>query len=455
MQKALILALLFGAFLLTPFASGQEAGLQCPDGGTLSEYGGQQICSVPAPSGSPYKVTSGGYSATANSIPEAANAVAAQRSAEPGFPPCPAENQYSYQSHTSNGSVVFQVIQKRYSEKPGGGCEMDPTYPRTLTSSGSWSQLPPQHFCPPDNSPKLTNLGGDAPDFFCWVLAVDGVEEPPECNIGDCDPPDEPQCFRGGAGQLVCFEDPNDKCTKNDNATVNDPPEQVFQNCASGCGFVNGNFLCSELPDIPSLDNCLVTTNGYACPPDVPEPDDEIQNSETPLQDMLKGDFKDVLKGVETRTDATNKLLADQIARDAENTQKINEGQGQSNAYLKEIDKNTKKIADAMEEMGGDGDSLDMGNSSTWKSEIQSALGLTGDESIEDLTVDEVSLDEFKDDFSWSIGSSQCPQPRAINMLGKTFYMDWEPFCKAFTVMGYLILAAAYFLAAMIAFKGK
>ncbi|MEO3879833.1 virulence factor TspB C-terminal domain-related protein [Rheinheimera fenheensis] len=458
MQKALILALLIGAFLLPCYVTAQSSqDLACaPTGGAYSEHSQLgPICAAAAQPGYLYTVTSSGYSATATSIEQAANDVAAQRSITDSVETCPAVNDYSYVSHSPDGSVAFTVTQKRY-DYYGGTCNMRSSYPRTVTSSGSWSQGAPTHTCPPDGAPQLTGSFGEGETAICYTSVPIDQEPPPECDIGDCNPPEEPKCFRGGNGQLVCFEDPNEKCDVT-SAEIGEPgnSEPVYSNCETGCGFVQDNFLCSEEPDIPSLDNCLVTTNGYACPADIPEPDDSIDNPEKPIDNMVKGDFKDVLLGVETRTDATNKLISDQIARDAENTEKLAVGLGKANQYLAAIDKNTKEIADGMDDLKGDGSSADLGTGAQFKAEIQNALGITGDETIEDLTVAEVSLDDFTDDFQWSLGPDQCPQPRAINMLGKTFYMDWGPFCEAFTVLGYLILAAAYFFATLIAFRGK
>lgn len=288
--------------------------------------------------------------------------------------------------------------------------------------------------------------------YFCYRIPVD--EPPPECDdiIGNCGVPDT--CFRGGNNQLVCFEDPSEKC---DVEFVNDSP--VYLNCETGCGFVNDNFICSEEPDIPNLDDCLVTTNGYACIPEIPTPDDNIDDPNKPIDDMVKGDFKNVLIGVETRTDATNKLLANKTAIDSENAQNQLAATARGNRFLERIDTNTKEAAESLgqigEELAGDGEAAGFGNGAQWRSEITNALGITGDETYEDLVVEEISLEQFKAEFSWSIGTDQCPPDRVISILGANFYMDWGPFCQAFTILGYFIMAAAYILSTMLAFKGR
>lgn len=286
-------------------------------------------------------------------------------------------------------------------------------------------------------------------NLYCYRIPEqlpDEEEEPPCDDItGNCDPlPPEPDCFLTGAGSEVCFADPNDKCDKE---IVNEEP--VFSNCAAGCGFVNDNFLCADKPDLPSLDDCLVTTNGYACPTDIPEPNDDIDNPEKPLPDMAKVDFKDVLKGVETRQDGTNKLLADQIARDKDNTNKLAGLLATGNKSLKSIEDNTGSTAKSLKDALF-GDALEIPDDDA--SSILSRLGITGDESMDDLELGVVNLGDYRDQFNWSAGSSSCPSPRAMNILSKSFEIDWQPYCDAFTVLGYFVKAAALLISSFIAF---
>lgn len=453
MQKALILALLIGAFLLPRYVTAQDVELpeyHCPSGGTL--YPEITACGVPYDDTEIpfFRFSDSGISTSWHSSVHAAGGEYASLKTTENSPPCNNRTVWTYNGQVSDTHASFTFVRYRQYQRADGSCANSAGFPNSYTGDTPFQT---QLQTPQCEHPFFMGPSEINGQLICYRDAEplpDDEDPPPKCDIGDCNPPEEPKCFRGGNGQLVCFEDPNDKC---DVQTVNQEP--VYSNCQSGCGFVQDNFLCSEEPDIPSLDNCLVTTNGYACPADIPEPDDTIDNPEKPIDNMVKGDFKDVLLGVETRTDATNKLISDQIARDAENTEKLAVGLGKANQYLAAIDKNTKEIADGMEDLKGDGSSADLGTGAQFKAEIQNALGITGDETIEDLTVAEVSLDDFTDDFQWSLGPDQCPQPRAINMLGKTFYMDWGPFCEAFTVLGYLILAAAYFFATLIAFRGK
>ncbi|WNO61090.1 virulence factor TspB C-terminal domain-related protein [Rheinheimera sp. MMS21-TC3] len=270
-------------------------------------------------------------------------------------------------------------------------------------------------------------------------------EECEKDDFGNCIVPPE-DCFLTGSGSEVCYADPNEKC---DVESVNGEP--VYSNCESGCGFVGenlDNFICADKPDLPSLDDCIITTNGYACPSDIPEPNDDITDPDKPNSDMKKRDFKDVLIGVETRQDATNKLLSEQIKRDQDNTNKLAGKLDIGNKALKGIEDNTGSAAKSLREgLYGDALEIDDGTGS-----LLSDLGLTGDESITDLEKGTVSLSDYRDQFTWSAGSSTCPAPRSMNILYKNFTIDWQPYCDAFTVIGYLIKAGALFLSGFIAF---
>ncbi|MBV2129872.1 virulence factor TspB C-terminal domain-related protein [Arsukibacterium indicum] len=467
MQKALILALLTGAFLFPRYVTSQEnpedfLDYSCPDGGSYQDHPELgHICSAPAPSGNTWTATTGAKSFTETTHDAAYYALANSYLGAGGGCYGVGTIQTYLRNEDINlplnpsGTYTTGIPLRRTCVIHSTGTE-DPMGDLNINGV-SVIKNPPAPYCAPDNTPTLINFGGTDPNFFCWAAAVlqnDCPEEngdcEPEPNPDDCPPdtiggcvPPEPDCFIAGNGMEVCFEDPNDKC---DLETVNDEP--VYSNCQAGCGFVNDNFLCGTEPDLPSLDDCLVTTNGYACAPDVPEPDDDITDPNKPMPDMVKGDFKDTMRGVESRIDANNELLADQIKRDANNTSEITKRLDKSNQLLTGIDANTKDISESLKGDGVEFDDNDRAN-------ITSMLGITGDESIVDLTVSEISLDTFKDDFQWSGGSTACPAPRAINMLGRTWYMEWEPYCEAFSVLSYFIMAAATLFSAFIAFGVK
>ena len=98
----------------------------------------------------------------------------------------------------------------------------------------------------------------------------------------DEQPPNQEKCWVSRNGLKMCQQDPAEKCV-----TING-----VQQCESGCGYVNGDFFCKEGQE---------PTN----PPDdddpLPEVDDTIENPDKPLADMVKRDFKDVQRGVESR----------------------------------------------------------------------------------------------------------------------------------------------------------
>lgn len=446
MQKALILALLIGAFLLPRYVTAQEnPGLLCPDGGTLQDHPQLgAICSAPAPSG--YKGVIGSFEAYASSQNEAYIRVCDVYISDLNVNTETVRRWREHQQPDFPWQCKFITYTSNFNSATGNWSQPSPNLSTVNISGGQTAS-----YCPSDENPNLRNTFGDEPNVFCWAPALD--EPPEECEdiVGNCEP--DPECFPGGNGMEVCPKDPDETCDSyNHNGNI-------YYDCPAGCGFIEGSLYCTTEPDsdgeIPDLSNCFKVATGWACPSDSPTPDDNIDNPEKPLPDMNKGDFKQVNIGIETRLDGTNDLLSDLAAigkANAEGLADLNSKSLAGNKKLDDIIKNTGATVDALT---GDGESADFGDGATFRAEIANALGITGEETIEDLTVAEIDLDDFKGEFSWSIGSSQCPQPRAINMLGRTFYMDWDPFCQAFTIMGYLILAAAYFFSTLIAFKGK
>lgn len=121
-------------------------------------------------------------------------------------------------------------------------------------------------------------------------------------------PPEPPKCWQTKNNLNMCQQDPNEKCV-----TING-----VQQCQAGCGYINGDFFCADKPS---------TEPPKTPDPDKPLPDvnDDITNPEKPIDQMVKGDFKDVQKGVETRlavvsagignlensVDTSNQLLAE------------------------------------------------------------------------------------------------------------------------------------------------
>lgn len=98
------------------------------------------------------------------------------------------------------------------------------------------------------------------------------------------EPPKEPpKCWKTNNGLNMCQADVDEKCV-----TVNG-----VQQCESGCGFINNDFFCADTKAPPPKrkddDKAL------------PEPDDNITDPQKSINDMIKSDFKDVNRGVESR----------------------------------------------------------------------------------------------------------------------------------------------------------
>ncbi|EHR42670.1 hypothetical protein AJE_00735 [Alishewanella jeotgali KCTC 22429] len=106
--------------------------------------------------------------------------------------------------------------------------------------------------------------------------ATDGGPLEPENNA----PKD---CFTLKNGVKWCWADKAEKCQ-----VVNG-----VEQCASGCGTVNGDFVCyDDTPVIPPKDRDQLTP-----------PDDTLTDPNKSINDMVKGDFKEINKGVESRLD--------------------------------------------------------------------------------------------------------------------------------------------------------
>ena len=87
------------------------------------------------------------------------------------------------------------------------------------------------------------------------------------------------------------------------------------------------------------------------------------------------------------------------------------------------------------------------------RQQLLDGLGITGDEKkFEDLEKSEISLDSYRNQFSWSVGSAACPAPTPITMLNRSFLIEWQPYCDAFGVIGYFVKAAALLISGFIAF---
>ncbi|WP_348731920.1 hypothetical protein [Rheinheimera texasensis] len=127
-----------------------------------------------------------------------------------------------------------------------------------------------------------TPLGGDMKKWYPQVGTFTGAA----CadNEQDVPPPEPPKCWVTKNNLKMCQQDPAEKCV-----TING-----VQQCESGCGYINGDFFCQDKND-------TVPPKRTDDDKPLPQVDDSIDNPEKPMADMVKGDFKDVQKGVESR----------------------------------------------------------------------------------------------------------------------------------------------------------
>lgn len=466
MLKALLMAsVIIGAFLFQPAAYSQESSSNpCPFGGDLLDG----MCTMAAPLKETKTIrcnsTTYGVPGVTLTIPTSSSA--GQACVDASLPLL----QERYTSNTSICNVNLQPhydnprVEITYNTYSYSSCNETTNkvtstwfpYPNLLSNQNGYQ-------CPPDGSvgkaftqgPFVTESGQN----LCFYPAAipDNDNECPPGTVGDCDqPPEEPECSIAGNGMKVCPADPNEKCSSYQHEG------KTFYDCPSNCGFIQDQFFCTTESDsdgeIPDMSKCFKVATGWACPPDSPTPDDNIDNPDKPLPDMNKGDFKEVNRGIETRLDATNQLLGELTGIGAANNQALADLNAKllaANGFLRNIEKNTadtaKNTGDIKDALTGDGLELDDNHQGL----IGGALGITGDESIDDLTKEEITLDSFRSEFQWSVGGGSCPAPRQINILGASFHMDWQPYCEAFAVVSHFILAAAYLFAGFIAFGGR
>lgn len=256
--------------------------------------------------------------------------------------------------------------------------------------------------------------------------------DPTSCQDTPPEPPnDNKDCSPNGAGQMVCNADPDEKCQ----------PKNGLLVCDAGCGFMNGVFKCFKEPTKPDEPE-------EPEQPEVPDPpiDDNITDPNKPLSDMTKADLKSTYKGIETRLESTKKELEDVQKKNDQNTKGIVSA---INNVGRKVDKTNENLESAFK-----GEKFDEKGLAD-EADIKAGLGITGSEKITDLKNGEVSIDSFKSSFAPFLSSSQCPPPRSISVYGKSYQLDWDPFCQFFTALGYLVMATAYILVPFIVFGGK
>ncbi|CAM5223297.1 hypothetical protein [Alishewanella longhuensis] len=181
-----------------------------------------------------------------------------------------------------------------------------------------------------------------------------------ETDAGPLEPEDNApkECFTLSNGVKWCWANEDEKCARIDG----------IMTCESGCGRINGDFVCIDNPDNPTL-------------PDPPEVDDTITDPTKNITDMTKGDFKDVNRGIEARLD----VLA-QLMQQANNRPGIS--MADTNRALGDIGNKIDALTDAVKDgfAGQDGEDDEDGG---------------GDEDGGSVTYDRDRLSEFANPNDW------------------------------------------------------
>lgn len=246
---------------------------------------------------------------------------------KPSSPPCDCsdlngESSYTYQSLITEKGTYTQSNQPQCLDVGDGS---DPDSPACLCQiiAGKWFVQPvfvngqEMDRWKPLPTPEQDGQSGIFTGHSCA-----GEEETP--------PAEKENCVIMKNGQKYCTADKSEKCV-----VING-----VQQCQSGCGTINGEFVCVESDE----DN-----------PDDPleDPDDNITDPDKPLNDMTKDDFKEINKGIESRLDIIAQLMQ-------RNTDKIGAG---TSAVTSKIDGTNKLLGDIKgtlegiaDELSGDGE---------------------------------------------------------------------------------------------------
>lgn len=189
-------------------------------------------------------------------------------------------------------SCVTIVSKDKDGNRKAGNCQV---------IAKSWIQNPASVTDP--NFKKWQPLVGTFTGVSCGF--DEQVNEPPEEK--------KPKCWASTNDLKMCQADPYEKCMD-----VNG-----VQKCETGCGYVNGDFWCSEKDTSKNPDPAKQDRDPNA-------PDDTLTNPDKKSADMTKADFKEVNKGIETRITALGTNVAN-----------LENSVDQSNTILSEIEFNT------------------------------------------------------------------------------------------------------------------
>lgn len=245
----------------------------------------------------------------------------------PEIPPCDCsdlngESSYTYQSLITAKGTYSQANQPQCLDVGDG---TDPNSPACLCQiiAGKWFVQPVfingvEH----DRWKPLPTAEQDGQSGIFTGNPCAGEEETP--------PAEKENCVVMKNGQKYCTADKSEKCV-----VING-----VQQCQSGCGTINGEFVCVEsdedTPDDPLED-----------------PDDNITDPDKPLNDMTKDDFKEINRGIESRLDIIAQLMQRNTDKIGASTSAVTSKIDGTNKLLGDIKGTLEGISD---ELSGDGD---------------------------------------------------------------------------------------------------
>lgn len=146
-------------------------------------------------------------------------------------------------------------------------------------------------------------------------------------------PPERETCFTLKDGSQYCLNDKDKKCTRIDGVEV----------CQPGCGTLNGDFVCFDGQDDDP------TNPGD----ELEDIDDNITDPNKSINDMTKGDFKEVQSGSEQRLDQLARLLQNSNNANRTNHNASMSQYQASNRTLGNIDSKLEGIGDTLTAMAG------------------------------------------------------------------------------------------------------
>jgi len=212
-------------------------------------------------------------------------------------------------------------------------CFADPKYAISSQFHFSQSDAGKGSVCVLSDNGQLCpfkELSGGNGVFAPDVGNTDACSAPPSTPTPPPVPPEV--CHKTGSGFKACNGDPNEKCTAL-------PSGQM--SCPASCGYLNGQFMCFTEQD-PTPDPNK--------PDPLPRPDknDEIDDPQKAISDMVKGDFKQIQRGVESRLDGFTVDMQNLLKAQDYGIEQANKNSAHGNKLLNSINQNT---ADTVKEL--------------------------------------------------------------------------------------------------------